>query len=145
MHTGALRSKAWRMLARLGKATLAAAAAFLVAILLTEFYRSSSLPFQNHTHAEAILTKTLLYKKPLDCRTPVLLVGNLTIDIVDKKKALVSISACATDFPHTTHVQQQMVNEQNNCRVVQFHMQLQLLQRLASSLALSQQPALMPI
>ncbi|KAA6428121.1 MAG: hypothetical protein FRX49_02782 [Trebouxia sp. A1-2] len=59
MQTSALRSKAWRMLARLGKATLAAAAAFLVAILLTEFYR-----------------------------TPVLLVGNLTIDIVDKKKAL---------------------------------------------------------
>jgi len=46
MQTGALRSKAWRMLARLGKATLAAAAALLVAILLTEFYRLSSLPFQ---------------------------------------------------------------------------------------------------
>ena len=106
MQISALRSKAWRMLARLGKATLAAAAAFLVAILLTEFYRSSSLPFQNEPfYAQAMLTKTL-YEKSLNCRTPVLLVGNLTIDIVDKKKALVSTSACATDFPHSTYIEQ---------------------------------------
>ena len=56
-------------------------------------------------HAQAMLTKTL-YEKSLNCRTPVLLVGNLTIDIVDKKKALVSTSACATDFPHSTYIEQ---------------------------------------
>ncbi len=56
-------------------------------------------------YPQAQVTNTVLYEEPLDCRTPVLLVGNLTIDIVDKKKALVSTSACATDFLHSTNIE----------------------------------------
>jgi len=65
-----------------------------------------AIPNYNEIYAHARLAKTVLYEEPLDCRTPVLLVGNLTIDIVDKKKALVSTTACTIDFPHSTHVEQ---------------------------------------
>ena len=74
-------------------------------------------------------------------RTPVLLVGNLTIDIVDKKKALVNHSQLATYCKRAMTPLQIVVQ----CREVQYHMQQLLQQLLVSGPALSQQLAQMQI
>ena len=69
-------------------------------------------------------------------RTPVLLVGNLTIDIVDKKKALVTSQLARCCERVMIPLQKLM-----QCRGVQYHMQQLLQQLLVSSPALSQQLA----
>lgn len=88
MQAAPSQAKVWKIAIRLGKVSLAVAGVLLVAILLTEYLRcgpevaiAHAGPFTVNVHS--------IEQNGHWCRTPVLLVGNLTIDVVDKKKALV--------------------------------------------------------